>query len=163
MAVTKEQKKKIIDTLAQNLEGVQSVAFVGFNKMSVEHTTKMRNDLRNEGVGYQVVKKTLLRRVLDQKGFSGTLPEMDGNVAIAWSSTDLTAPARLVHGFRKGREDSLSIVGGVFEGRFMDAVEMNEIATIPSMLVLRGMFVNVINAPIQGFVSVLNQIAEKKA
>ncbi len=162
MPVTKEQKKKIVDTLATHLADVQSIAFVEFDKLSVEHTTQMRTALRNEGVGYQVIKKTLLRRVLDDKKFTGTMPALDGSIAITWSSTDLTAPARLVHGFRKGREDALKIVGGIFEGRYMDAAEMNEIATIPNMLVLRGMFVNVLNAPIQGFVSVLNQIAEKK-
>ena len=40
---------------------------------------------------------------------------------------------------------------------------MMEIATIPAPEVLRGMFVNVINSPIQGFVMALNAIAEKRA
>ena len=53
-------------------------------------------------------------------------------------------------------------MGGIFEGRFMDAAEMNEVATIPPVDVLRGMFANVINSPIQGLVVALNGIAEKK-
>jgi ribosomal protein L10 len=55
------------------------------------------------------------------------------------------------------------MVGGVFEGRFMDKSEITAIATIPATPVLRGMFVNVINSPIQGLVLALNAIAEKKS
>jgi len=40
--------------------------------------------------------------------------------------------------------------------------KMQEIATIPSLQVLRGMFVNVINSPIQGLAIALNAIAQKK-
>ncbi|MBU2330057.1 50S ribosomal protein L10, partial [Patescibacteria group bacterium] len=63
----------------------------------------------------------------------------------------------------KKHKDSLTIVGGIFDGAFADAVAMNAIATIPPVPVLRGMFVNVINSPIQGLVIALDQIREKKA
>jgi hypothetical protein len=39
---------------------------------------------------------------------------------------------------------------------------MVAIATIPPIGVLRGMFVNVINSPRQGFVMALDQIAKQK-
>ena len=54
-------------------------------------------------------------------------------------------------------------MGGVFEGVFADAEKMTAIATIPPLPVLRGMFVNVINSPIQGLVIALNKISEQKA
>ena len=54
-------------------------------------------------------------------------------------------------------------MGGIFDGKFTDAAGMNAIALIPSVPVLRGMFVNVINSPIQGLVIALDKIAEKKA
>ncbi len=55
------------------------------------------------------------------------------------------------------------ILGGVFDGVYKSKEEMTEIASIPSLQTLRGMFVNVINSPIQGLAVSLNQIAEKKA
>jgi len=51
----------------------------------------------------------------------------------------------------------------VFQGVYKDAEEMTEIASIPSLQVLRGMFVNVINSPIQGMVIALNAVAEKRS
>ena len=54
-------------------------------------------------------------------------------------------------------------MGGVFEGKYLDAAGINEIASIPGLDVLRGMFVNIINSPIAGLAVVLNQVAEKRA
>ena len=57
----------------------------------------------------------------------------------------------------------ITVVGGVFDGKYMTAAEMQAIAEIPEPQVLRGMFVNVINSPIQGMVIALSKIAEKKS
>ena len=67
-----------------------------------------------------------------------------------------------MHEFGRKMIDKLTILGGIFEGKLVGAAQMQEIATIPSMQVLRGMFVNVINSPIQGLAIALNAIAQKK-
>ena len=87
---------------------------------------------------------------------------LDGEIAIAYSK-DLTAPAREVWNFTKKFEDKIAMAGGVFEGAFLDAAGIMAIATIPPTPILRGMFLNVINSPIQGLAIALSQIAEKKA
>ena len=117
--------------------------------------------MRDAGVGYKVSKKTLLARVLAEKGLKGDIPELKGEVGIAFS-TDLLAPAREVFTFSKGKETPV-IVGGVFDGEYFDATRMMSIATIPSRDVLLAQVLNIINSPIQGLVIALNQIAEKKA
>ncbi len=89
------------------------------------------------------------------------MPVLDGEIAVAYSA-DLTAPAREVWNFVKKFEDKASMVGGVFEGAYLDKAGITAIATIPPTPVLRGMFVNVINSPIQGLVIALSKIAEKK-
>jgi large subunit ribosomal protein L10 len=89
------------------------------------------------------------------------MPETPGELCLAFSD-DLIAPARNVYNFQKKFDKKISIMGGVFDGSFKNAGEMMEIAMIPSLDVLRGMFVNVINSPIQGLVLALNAIAEKK-
>jgi large subunit ribosomal protein L10 len=123
----------------------------------------MRKSLKGEGVGYYVAKKTLLKRVLAEKGYQGDLPALDGEIAIAWSNDDATTAARTIYEHGKKHKDAISIRGGVFENKYMDAVAMTAIATIPPIPVLRGMFVNVINSPIQGLVIALDKIREAKA
>jgi large subunit ribosomal protein L10 len=122
----------------------------------------MRRTLKGDGVGYYVAKKTLIARALKDAGYKGTVPELPGEVAIAYASKDATAAARGIHEFGK-KHEGLSILGGVFEGKYIDAVGMQAIATIPAVPVLRGMFVNVLNSPIQRTAIALGAIAAKKA
>jgi large subunit ribosomal protein L10 len=163
MAITKQKKQAIVGKVGDALENAVSVVFVHFKGLTVADTSAMRKALKGEGVGYYVAKKTLLRRVLADKGYTGSIPELPGEIAVAWSNTDVTSAARGIFEHGKKHKDALSIVGGVFEGMFLDAQAMTAIATIPPVPVLRGMFVNVINSPIQGFVIALDQIAQKKA
>ncbi len=162
MAITKQKKVEVTKKVADALQGAVSVVFVHFKGLSVADTDAMRKELREKGVGYYVAKKNLIKRALTSAGYAGEIPEMPGEIALAWSKEDATAPARDIYELGKKHKDALSIVGGVWEGAYADAVAMNAIATIPPIPVLRGMFVNVINSPIQGLVIALNQIAEKK-
>ncbi len=161
MAITKAHKKRILDHATQALEGSQSAVFVNFSGLTVAKIDELRSKLYAEGVGYKVLKKTLLKRALESMNYEGEIPALDGEIAFAYSS-DLTAPAREVYAFHENNKNNIQIVGGVFEGRYQNKAEMTEIATIPSVPVLRGMFVNVINSPIQGFVVALSRIAEAK-
>lgn len=163
MAITKQKKQDIVGKVHDALENAVSVVFVHFKGLTVADTSAMRKALKGEGVGYYVAKKTLLRRALEEKGYAGSLPELPGEIAVAWSNADVTSAARGIFEHGKKHKDALSIVGGVFEGKYLDAAAMTSIATIPPVPVLRGMFVNVINSPIQSFVIALDQLAQKKA
>jgi len=163
MAITKAKKQEVTEKIANSIKGAASIVFVHFKGLTVADTSAMRKALRADGVGYYVAKKTLIRRALADQGYEGTLPELPGEIAIAWSAEDATLAARDIFEHGKKHKGALSIMGGVFDGKFTDAAGMNAIATIPPVPVLRGMFVNVINSPIQGFVIALDQIREKKA
>ncbi len=161
MALTKEKKAEVLKKISDAVKSSQSMVFVNFHGLTVSKATKMRQALRTANVGYTVAKKTLARKALTDGGITGEVPELPGEMAFAYAD-DLTAPAREVYKFQKEFKDSLSIVGGVFSGRFMNKTEMMEIALIPPTETLRGMFVNVINSPIQGLVIALNAIAGTK-
>ena len=163
MAITKEKKQDIVAKVKDVLENAVSVVFVHFKGLSVGDTSAMRKSLKEEGVGYYVAKKTLIERALNERGYAGSMPDMPGEMALAWSTKDPTSAARGIFDHGKKHKDTLSIMGGVFEGGFLSASEMNSIATIPPVLVLRGMFVNVINSPIQSMAIALNAIATKKS
>ncbi len=163
MAITKAKKQEVMEKIEGAVKDAASVVFVHFKGLSVGDTSAMRKSLREGGVGYYVAKKTLIKRALENGGYKGTMPELPGEIAIAWSKEDATQAARDVFEHGKKHKGALSIMGGIFDGAFTDAAGMNAIATIPPVPVLRGMFVNVINSPIQGFVIALDKIAEKKA
>jgi large subunit ribosomal protein L10 len=161
MPITLEKKKELVAGLEGALKDAKSVVFVKFDKLTVADNNTLRRSLQAVNVGYVVAKKSLLKRALATHGITGEMPEMPGQIAIAYSS-DLLAGASGVFAFQKGHKENVSIVGGVFEGKYMNAAEMLSIATIPPMQTLRGMFVNIINSPIQRFASVLDQVAQVK-
>ena len=161
MAITKEKKKEIVVNLENIIKKSKSAVFVNFHKLLVKDADEIRRSLGNEKVGYVVAKKTLVKRVLEGSGIKGKQPALEGEFALAFGE-DLIAPARSIYGFQKEFGGKVSIIGGIFEGVYKSQEEMLSIATIPSLDVLRGMFVNVINSPIQRFAIALNVIAEKK-
>lgn len=162
MALTKQKKSELLSGFEKITKESGSIVFVHARGLSVADTTTLRNALHAAGASFKVVKKTLLKRALVSAGITGDMPSMDGEIAVAYSA-DLTAPAREVWDFAKKFEGKMAMAGGVFEGRFMDKAEITAIATIPPTPVLRGMFLNVINSPIQGMVIALSKIAEQKA
>lgn len=163
MAKTKDQKKAVVEKLTEAFSNSASSVFVHFKGMNVSEETEMRNALREQGISYYVARKTLITRATKSSNVQGSHPELEGEIAVAYGGADASAPAGGVYAFVKKFKDKLSIVGGIFEGAFKNKAEMNEIATIPALPVLRGMFVNVINSPIQGMAIVLKAIADKKS
>lgn len=164
MAKTKQEKSVIIEKLENALKNATTSVFVHFSKVTVADESAMRRSLRADGVQYFVAKKTLIRRALEKLGHVHADLPMEGEVAVAWGGAgDATAPARLVHDFGSKLIGKLVILGGIFEGKLVGQAHMQEIATIPSMTVLRGMFVNVINSPIAGLAIAFKAIADKRS
>lgn len=162
MALSKSQKIAALEKF-ENVVKAPAMVFLHMKGVSVADVNNLRTQLRNAQGGYVVAKKTLFKKALGSTAIAGDMPELaGGELAVAYA-TELTAPAREVFEFKKKFKDNVTVVGGVFEGKYISANEAQAIADIPAQPVLRGMFVNVINSPIQGLVIALNKIAEKKA
>lgn len=160
MAITKQKKTEILGKL-KGISDKESVVFLNFHGLSVTKVNEIRSKLRESDISYFVAKKTLVKKAFGESKVTGEIPSLDGELAVAYAD-DLTAPAREVFSFQKSDPENIQILGGVFEGRYLNKQEMEEIAQIPSMHQLRGMFVNVINSPIQGFAMAIKAIADKE-
>ncbi len=161
MAISKDKKVEILSKLKEATEKSNTLVFVNFHALPVSLATEIRKTLRESGVGYFVAKKTLIKKAFNEKGFGGSLPELPGEIAVAYG-VDQVAPAKGIYEYQKKNPEALKIVGGVFEGNFVGPEMMTSIAAIPPREVLYGMLVNVINSPIQGLVIALDAIANKK-
>jgi len=159
--LTKEKKLKIVSDLRKAIADSKSVVFVNFHGISVADSNILRRKIKTEGVDLKVARKTLIKRVLDGADILGDRPEFTGELALAYGN-DLIAPARNIYEFQKKLDGKIKILGGIFEGQYKSLIEMIEIASIPPLDVLRGMFVNIINSPIQRLVIVLDQITKVK-
>lgn len=164
MAITKAKKAELLSMLKGAIENATSAVFVGFNKLTVHEANELRAALRKEGMRYTVVKKTLLAKSMKDAGVAGEQPELPGEVALAYlpksAGSDMTAPARGLQEFVKKFKDKLTLLGGVVENAFASRETVMAIAAVPPVPVLRGMFVNIINSPIQRFAIALGEVAK---
>ncbi len=160
MAITKAKKADILSKLETIKKDSDSIVFVNFKGVTVSDTSAMRKALREAGVGYFVAKKTLSKRAFGD-AFTGEMPELNGEIAVAYSA-DAIAPAQNVKDFAKKYKEAISIAGGVFQGAYKNKAEMTEIASIPPLQVLRGMFAQLLNSPRQRFAVVLSKVGETK-
>ncbi|HWA32274.1 MAG TPA: 50S ribosomal protein L10 [Candidatus Paceibacterota bacterium] len=158
--LTKSKKEEIVKDLEKAIQDSKSVVFVNFHGLGANNETAFRSDLRKGGVGYRVSRKTLLSRALAGKA-TGEVPALPGEVAIAYSTDDI-APAREVYNFGKSHGDVLSILGGIFEGKFVDGVYMTELATIPSREVLLSKLAFLLKSPMQRLAIAVNEVAKQK-
>ena len=165
MARTKTQKKEIIDKVENIVKDSETIVFVNFHGLKVKDIVGIRRKLKKEGIGFFVAKKSLTRKAIsngkNDKSISGDMPELTGELGLVYSK-DLISPAREIFQFQNKLKNSVSILGGIFGDKFMTKEEMMSIALIPSQDILREMFVNVINSPIQGFVMALSEIGKKQ-
>ena len=150
-----------MDRLDGIVDGAKSLVFVNIHGLKVAEATELRREFKKKGVGFFVAKKSLTARILGKKTYAGQMPALAGEFGLVYGD-DPVVPAGSVRGFQTKFKDRIAIVGGVFENKYQNKEEMTAIALIPPLETLRGMFVNVINSPIQGLVMVLDQIAKAR-
>ena len=155
MPKTRKQKEETVAKLKEATKDAASIVFVGFDRLKVSDERQLRKSLREAGVSYAVSKKTLMKLAVKD------MTELPGQVALAWGQ-DAIEPAKGIAEFAKKHEGMMKILGGIFEGKLMDAVAMKAIAAIPTRKELLSMLANVLNAPIRGLAIALNEIASKK-
>ncbi len=160
MALQKSRKEEMVKDLDKAIKGSESVVFVNFHGIKVGDETVLRKGLRDQGVGYKISRKTLLKRALAKKA-EGEIPELSGEVAIAYSK-DLTSSAREIYNFQKIHKGILDILGGIFEGKFVGKEKMMEIATIPSKEVLLSKIAFLLKSPMQRLAIAVNEVAKKR-
>lgn len=156
-----ELKQPIVQEISEHVKDAQSVVIVDYRGLTVAEDTELRKQLREAGVTYKVYKNTLMNFAFKNTEFESLAPVLEGPSAIAISTTDATAPARVLSKFAKNAP-ALEIKAGVVEGTFYDADGMKAIAAVPSREELLSKFLGSIQSPISNLARVLNQIAESK-
>lgn len=158
----KQQKQIIIDEIKEKLENAQSAVVVDYMGITVEEADKMRKKLREANVDYTVYKNTLMKRAIAGTEFEPLGEVLEGPSAIAISTEDATAPARVLNGIIKDIK-KMEFKAGVVEGTFYDKAGIEVIAEIPSREELIAKFMGSIQSPVSKLVRTFAAIADEKA
>ena len=155
-----ELKKPIVEEISASIKDAQSVVLVDYRGLTVEQDTELRKQLREAGITYKVYKNTMMNFAFKGTDFESLIPYLEGPSAVAISTEDATAPARVLCKFAK-TANALEVKGGVVEGVAYDGKGIENISKIPSREELLSKLLGSIQSPIANFARVMNQLAEK--
>lgn len=163
MALTKEKKQQSLADLKANIAKQKSVIFADFSKVNSKDLFSLRKQLKEAGCNLKVAKKTLARIAFGQSNISfwnkirNSIP---GQLALVFGIEDEIAPARISHAFTKINEN-FKILGGIFEGRFIDKERALVLANLPTRNELLSKLVGSLSSPMASLVRVLDKINKK--
>ena len=155
-----EQKKAVVEALADKLGRAASSVLVKYEGITVEEDTKLRAALRAAGVEYTVIKNTLIGKACDKVGLEALKPNLEGMNAVAISLDDPIAPAKILKEYAD-KIETFEIRGGVLDGAVVGAATVNELAAIPPKEVLIAKLLGSIQSPLYKFAYVLQAIVDK--
>jgi large subunit ribosomal protein L10 len=150
-----ESKKQDVLELTNKLKNATAIMLADYRGLTVEQDTELRNAFRAANVEYRVVKNSLTRFAAKEIGIEGIDEYLSGPTSMAISLIDPVAPAKILAEFAK-KYTNLEIKAGVLEGKVIDLNTVKELADLPSKEELVGKVLGSLNAPITGFVTVLN-------
>ena len=155
-----ELKQPVVEEISASIKDAQSDVLVDYRGLTVEQDTNLRKQLREAGITYKVYKNTMMNFAFKGTDCESLAPYLEGPSAMAVSTTDATAPARILCKFAKDAP-KLEVKGGVVEGIAYDAAGIENIAKIPSREELLSRLLGSMQSPVANFARVINQIAEK--
>ncbi|MEH7124677.1 50S ribosomal protein L10 [Bacillus sp. JJ1532] len=156
-----EQKKQTVEEIADKLKASVSTVVVDYRGLSVAQVTELRKQLREAGVEFKVYKNTLTRRAAEVAELAALNEVLTGPNAVAFSTEDVIAPAKIINDFAK-KNEALEIKAGVIEGNVASAEEIKALAELPSREGLLSMLLSVLQAPIRNLALAAKAVADQK-
>jgi large subunit ribosomal protein L10 len=153
----KEDKERVVEELTERLRSSDSLIVADYRGLTMPQVDALREELLKHGARFSVVKNTLTRRAAEAAGADALLPMLEGPSAIAFieAAGDPAAVAKALAA--AARETKvLEIRGGVLQARTMSAADVEELAKLPSIDVLRGQVVGAILGPLNAILGLVN-------
>jgi large subunit ribosomal protein L10 len=155
LAITKEKKENMLAEYAELIGKCQAVFIAQYGGLKMPELDKVRGQIRGAQAEFHVTKNTLVKRALDDAGYSVPDEWLAGATAMSFCFDDPAGVAKALADL--GKEfDKLKVVGGVLSGRAISKNDVEALASLPSLDVLRAQIIGAISAPASGLVGTLN-------
>jgi large subunit ribosomal protein L10 len=155
---SKARKQEDLNALTEQFQRASAAMLVGFQKMTVPKDQELRNQLREAGIKYAVVKNTLARRASEGTPFAQAAEHFKGVTALALSAGDPVTLSKAISKFAKANPDIFSFKIGIVEGKVVELKDVEAIASLPSKEELISKIMFLINCQAQRLVTVLSTV-----
>ncbi len=158
------EKQQIVEEIAEKLKTATSVVIVDYKGISVSDDTALRAEMRASGVDYFVAKNSLLKYACEKSGFEDLVSALAGSTAVAISSEDAIAPAKIVQKYSDKLKSRQIFVAkkGFVDGKYVEPAELKAIATLPPKETLVAMVAGSLNGIIASFARAIAEVAKKQ-
>ena len=153
-------KQQRVEDLTSELKGATTYVFVATRGLTVAQDTEMRSELRKNGVKFEVIKNTVLRRVFAELGFEGLDEVFKGPTAVGYSD-DIIAPAKILAKYSKDIEP-MEIKGGIIDGKVASLDEVMALSQVPDPTTLQTQVAYSLLFPFTKLAMLVKAVAEKK-
>ncbi|HET7114140.1 MAG TPA: 50S ribosomal protein L10 [Pyrinomonadaceae bacterium] len=160
---TKARKQQDLEQLTEAFKNAKAAMLVGFQKMTVAKDQELRNQLREAGVSYEVVKNTLARRASEGTALEPASEHFKGVTAVALSNGDPVGLSKAISKFAKANPDIFTFKAGIVEGKVVALKEVEAIASLPSKEELISKVMFLINCQAQRLVTVISAVPRNLA
>jgi large subunit ribosomal protein L10 len=153
----KEDKEQVVAELTDRLKASDVLLVADYRGLTMPQIDELRSKLLESGARFSVVKNTLTRRAAEAAGADALLALLEGPSAIAFleADGDMVAAAKALADMARDSK-ILAIRGGVMQGRSVTAEEVESLATLPPIDVLRGQVLGAIVAPLTAFLGLVS-------
>ena len=158
----KDDKKKDLDSLRQDLERLKNLFVTGYEKLRVSQDFELRKVVRAAGGKYRVVKNNLAERASEGTPAEAVLKGLRGMTSVAYTSNDPVALAKALTAYAKANP-TFTFKAGIVEGRVIDVRAINDLATMPSKEEIFAKMLYLINAPAQRLATAIGAVGRSLA
>ncbi|MBV8902949.1 MAG: 50S ribosomal protein L10 [Acidobacteriia bacterium] len=159
---SKDDKKKDIDSLRQDLEKSRNLFVTGYEKLRVDQDFELRNAVRGAGGKYRVVKNNLAEKASEGTASEQVLKDLRGMTSLAYTTEDPVALAKALTAYAKANP-TFTFKAGIVEGRVIDVTAINDLASMPPKEEILAKLLFLINAPAQRLVTAMNAVGRNLA
>lgn len=160
---TRDRKQRDLEALTEQFKNAKAAMLVGFNGMTVPKDQELRNQLRELGVKYEVVKNTLARKAAEGTVLEQAADQFKGVTAVALSREDPVNLSKAIAKFTKANPDIFTFKAGVVEGKVVALKDVEAIASLPSKEELISKLMFLLNCQAQRLVTVLSAVPRNLA
>ena len=157
--LTRAQKEEQVAELHEKFGRATCVYLADFRGIDVESVNQLRTRIHREGEGayeYRVTKNAVLRRAAAETDVAVLTESFAGPSAVAISYTDPVGLAKILVDFAK-KHEVFELRAGVLDGRAIEPAEIGTLATLPSLDLLRGKLVGLLQAPATKLVRLVSE------
>ena len=156
-------KKSYVEGVKEIIGASMGGVVFNYKGITVEEDTKLRKELREAGVHYEVIKNTMLKIAIRGTAIEGLSDALKGSTAVAIANNeDPLAAARILNKFSEASKGKYEIKGGYLDGEVLDVAGVQKIANLPNREGLLSMLLSALQGNLSGLARVINAIKEQK-